>query len=57
MALSKELLDVLACPKCKGALEYKESENRLICGNCRLAYEIKDGIPVMLVEQAVKISY
>lgn len=52
MALSKELLDVLACPQCKGALEYKQAENRLVCGICRLSYEIKEGIPVMLVDQA-----
>lgn len=50
--LSKELLDVLACPKCKGALEYKQTENRLVCGTCRLSYEIKESIPVMLVDQA-----
>ena len=52
MTLKKELLDVLACPKCKGALDYKESENRLLCGACRLSYEIKNDIPVMLVDQA-----
>jgi hypothetical protein len=33
-------------------LEYRESEKRLLCHSCRLAYEIKDGIPVMLVEEA-----
>lgn len=55
MPLSIELLDVLACPKCKGALEYKESENRLQCGACRLSYEIKDDIPVMLVDQATSV--
>lgn len=52
MALSKELLDVLACPKCKGELEYREKEARLVCAACRLSYEIKDDIPVMLVDQA-----
>ena len=55
MALSDELLEILACPKCKGSLEYQEKENRLLCGVCRLAYEIKDGIPVMLVDQAKAI--
>ena len=55
MPLSKELLDVLACPKCKGALDYKEMENRLLCGKCRLSYEIKEGIPVMLVDQAIQV--
>lgn len=55
MTLSKDVLDVLACPKCKGVLDYKETENRLVCGKCRLSYEIKDGIPVMLVDQAIGI--
>ena len=55
MTLSKELLDVLACPQCKGALEYKETENQLLCGKCHLAYEIKEGIPVMLVDQVIKV--
>ncbi len=52
MTLSKELFAVLACPKCKGALEYKESEKCLVCRACRLSYEIKDDIPVLLVDQA-----
>lgn len=52
MPLSQDLLEILACPKCKGELEYKEGENRLLCNACRLAYEIKDGIPVMLIDQA-----
>lgn len=55
MTLSNELLDVLACPKCKGALEYKETENRLVCVACRLSYEIKNDIPVMLVDQAMAL--
>ncbi|MBI4395546.1 MAG: Trm112 family protein [Elusimicrobia bacterium] len=52
MTLSQELLDILACPKCKGALEYKKEEERLLCVKCRLAYEVKDGIPVMLIDEA-----
>jgi uncharacterized protein len=52
MALSKDLLEILACPKCKGELEYRENEARLLCQKCRLAYEIKDDIPVMLIDQA-----
>jgi uncharacterized protein YbaR (Trm112 family) len=53
VALSKELLDVLACPKCKGVLDYKENEQRLVCGACRLVYEIKDDIPVMLIDPSL----
>lgn len=56
MALSKELLDILACPKCKGDIHLNESENGLICNHCRLLYEIRDGIPVMLIDEAVPVE-
>ena len=52
MALDKELLDVLACPKCKGELEYREAEDQLVCHACRLIYPVRDDIPIMLVEEA-----
>jgi uncharacterized protein len=55
MALKKELLDILACPKCKGDLVYKEAENFLVCNACRLKYQVKDDIPVMLIEEAEKL--
>ncbi len=54
--LSKKLLDVLACPKCKGDLAYKKAGQKLVCGKCRLAYRIEDGIPIMLVEEAEKLK-
>ena len=50
--IDKELLKILACPKCKGDLKYDEKNDRLICEKCKLAYPIKDGIPVMLIEEA-----
>jgi len=50
--LKKELLDILACPKCKGDLEYKEKEQKLVCHSCRLKYRIEDDIPVMLIDEA-----
>ncbi len=53
--LDKRLLDVLACPKCKGDLRYEKARSRLACNKCRLAYRIEDGIPIMLVEEAEKI--
>lgn len=53
--IDQELLDILACPQCKGELEYDE-ERGLICESCRLIYEIKDGIPVMLVDKALKLD-
>ena len=52
MAVSKELLDILVCPKCKGELEYPSTEDRLICQACRLVYEIRDDIPIMLIDEA-----
>jgi uncharacterized protein YbaR (Trm112 family) len=52
--LSKELLDILACPKCKGDLEYDKNKNRLVCNKCRLRFSITDDIPDMLIEDAEK---
>jgi uncharacterized protein YbaR (Trm112 family) len=52
MALDKELLEILACPKCKGDLEYREEEQVLVCQKCRLRYAIKDDIPIMLIDEA-----
>jgi uncharacterized protein YbaR (Trm112 family) len=52
MAISKELLDILACPKCKGDLRLNDAEDGLICESCKLIYEIKDEIPIMLIEEA-----
>ena len=56
MTINNELLDILACPKCKGDIRLNESEDGLICDSCRLLYQIKDGIPVMLIEEAQKIE-
>jgi uncharacterized protein YbaR (Trm112 family) len=50
--LDKRLLEILVCPKCKGELEYRPEQNELICNVCRLRYEIRDGIPIMLVDEA-----
>jgi uncharacterized protein YbaR (Trm112 family) len=52
MALSKELLEVLACPKCKGDVRLNEKKDGLICDRCKLLYPIRDGIPVMLIDEA-----
>lgn len=50
--LSQDLLDILACPKCKGDLEYDQANEKLICNACRLKYEIKEDIPIMLIDEA-----
>ena len=54
MALSPELLEILVCPKCKSKVELKADQSALVCTNtqCRLAYPIREEIPVMLVEEA-----
>ena len=56
MALDKRLLDILVCPKCKGTLQYDQENSKLICGSCKLAYPIRDDIPVMLEEEAERIE-
>ena len=50
--LDKELLEILACPKCKGDLEYNAKEDQLTCHACRLIYKVQDDIPVMLIDEA-----
>jgi len=50
--LDEELLEILACPKCKGELEYDRENEKLICHACRLKYRIEDNIPVMLIDEA-----
>ncbi|HHE55982.1 MAG TPA: Trm112 family protein [Caldithrix abyssi] len=52
--LDEALLDILACPKCKGELEYNKEENTLICRKCRLIFRIEDDIPIMLIDEAQK---
>jgi len=50
--IDEDLLAILACPKCKGALKYLEEKEGLACEKCMLLYEIRDNIPVMLIEEA-----
>jgi len=52
MTINQELLEILACPKCKGEIHLNEAEDGLICEACRLVYEIRDDIPIMLIEEA-----
>ena len=54
--VSKELLEILACPKCKGPLELTPKQDGLICRSCGLLYEIRDDIPVMLIDEAKKLQ-
>jgi uncharacterized protein len=50
--LNKELLDILACPRCKGDVQYREQDREIVCSSCCLAYPVKEDIPVMLIEEA-----
>ncbi len=50
--ISEDLLDILVCPKCKGPLHLTEDTLGLVCEKCRLVYEIRDDIPIMLIEEA-----
>ena len=56
MPIDKELLDILACPSCKGDLLLTKEQTGLICEKCMLKYEIKDDIPIMLIDEALKIT-
>jgi uncharacterized protein YbaR (Trm112 family) len=56
MTLNKKLLEILICPQCRSKVRYDEKLQGIICDKCKLLYEIKDDIPVMLVEEAKKIS-
>ncbi|WP_018610512.1 Trm112 family protein [Uliginosibacterium gangwonense] len=54
--MDPKLLEILVCPVCKGPLEHRRAEQELVCRPCRLAYSIKDDIPVMLADEARTLS-
>ncbi|ADE13709.1 protein of unknown function DUF343 [Nitrosococcus halophilus Nc 4] len=54
--MDKKLLEILACPVCKSSLVYQKANQELICKACRLAYPIRDDIPVMLEEEARQLD-
>jgi uncharacterized protein YbaR (Trm112 family) len=56
MAISDELLAILACPRCKGEIRRDGEEDALICDACRLSYPVREGIPVMLVDEATTLG-
>ncbi|HHQ42703.1 MAG TPA: Trm112 family protein [Chromatiales bacterium] len=53
--MDPKLLEILACPLCKGPLVYRKAEQELVCKADRLAFPIRDGIPVMLEEEARRL--
>ena len=54
--MDTKLLDILVCPLCKSPLVYRKAEQELVCKADRLAFRIKDGIPVMLADEARKMT-
>jgi len=56
MTIKKELLEILACPNCLSDVYLDEAKNALICDKCKLLYEIKNDIPIMLISEAKKLS-
>jgi uncharacterized protein YbaR (Trm112 family) len=54
--ISREYLSILACPACKGELVQTDTGNSLLCLPCGLKYPVREGIPVMLVNEAIKIQ-
>jgi hypothetical protein len=50
--LNKELIEILACPKCKGPLTLRADESAFECARCRLAYAVTDEIPNFIIEEA-----
>jgi uncharacterized protein YbaR (Trm112 family) len=56
MGISKELLEILACPKCKGEVQLTDKQDGLVCKACELVYPVKDDIPVMLIDEAIPLK-
>lgn len=54
--IDQALLDILACPKCKGSVHYNAAKNGLVCDACLLEYPVRDDIPVMLVDEAKSLA-
>ncbi len=52
--IDKELIDILACPACKSDVELKD--DRIICKGCKRKYPIKNGIPIMIIDEAQEIE-
>ena len=56
MTVPHQLLEILVCPKCRGELQYREQESALLCQKCQLKYPVRDGIPIMLIDEATPLT-
>ncbi|UCE25464.1 MAG: Trm112 family protein [Candidatus Zixiibacteriota bacterium] len=54
--LPDKLLEKLVCPQCRGKLQYLSDAEKLLCDRCRLAYRIDNGVPVLLIDEAEKLT-
>ena len=54
MTIDAELLEILVCPNDRGEVEYLEAEQVIVCSRCGYRYPVRDGIPVMLIDEAEK---
>jgi len=54
MSIDETLLEILVCPSCRAAVEYLEAEQVIVCSGCGYRYPVRDGIPVMLIDEAEK---
>jgi uncharacterized protein len=55
--MDARLLEILVCPVCKGPLDYRKANQELVCKACKLAYPVRDDIPVMLEDEARQLSH
>ena len=53
--VKKELMEILACPQCKGPVELQQEQDRIVCRTCRLVFAIRDDIPIMLIDEATPL--
>lgn len=56
MALDREFIDILACPKCKGGLAIRPDESAFVCAACKLVYPVTDDIPNFIIEEALPLE-
>jgi uncharacterized protein YbaR (Trm112 family) len=56
MSINQELIEILACPKCKSDIRLSKDEKSIICDNCKLIYEIREDIPIMLIDEAKQVD-
>ena len=56
MAINQFILDILACPQCRNGVCLTDEKDGLICSQCKLVFPVRDNIPVMLLDEASKLS-